>query len=406
MPPILHSPFSASASYRWLTCPASVALSEKAPRKKTTFEANEGTAAHELAEMSLTQRKMPRNFVGQTIPVGDELFEVTQEMADFVSEYVYEILQVASTRTNPGVKDLIKVETQFNLDWLGRPGMFGTNDASLADTVHRKLHVFDLKYGIHDPVTAEKNYQLMYYALGILGQEGVDKFDTVRLVIVQPRCHLTGTTDWEISVEDLLKWKDEVLIPAYDEACSENPRFCPSEKACKYCAGKPICPELGKQLTGVANTSLAIPQNQIEQITFPAPTQLTDEQIGKILLLMPLLKPYFESVQEMALARALNGDIIPGYKLVSGRQGNRTWKDEKAVAEAFASLGDDLWEKKLLSPAKLEKLIDKMDEKQLEPFVTRSEAKLTLATITDKREAIEPPNKNVLEEMFGGNDAD
>ena len=116
---------------------------------------------------------------------------------------------------------------------------------------------------------------------------------------------------------------------------------------------------------------------------------------------MPLLKPYFESVQEMALARALNGDIIPGYKLVSGRQGNRTWKDEKAVAEAFASLGDDLWEKKLLSPAKLEKLIDKKDKKQLEPFVTRSEAKLTLAPITDKREAIEPPNKNVLEEMFG-----
>lgn len=400
MPPVTHSHWSASSASRWINCPASVALCAKAPRKDSTFEADEGTAAHELAEMSLTQRKMPRHFIGTTITVGEEIFEVSQEMADFVSEYVYEILQVASTKTNPGVKDLIKIETKFDLDWIGRPGMFGTNDASLADTAHRKLHVFDLKYGSGTPVVAEQNYQLMYYALGILGQEGVDNFDTVRLVIVQPRCRLTGTTEWEISVEDLLRWKDEVLIPAYDEACSENPKFGPSEKACKWCAGKPICPELGKELSEAAGTTIALPVANYEEITFPAPQMLTDAQISRILQVMPLLKPYFESVGEYALSRALDGDIISGYKLVKGRMGNRAWSDEKAVAQAFSNLGDDLWEKKLLSPAKLEKLLGK-DKAKLEPFVTRSEAKLSLAPISDKREAVEPPNKNVLDTFFG-----
>ena len=118
MPPMTHSHFGASSSYRWINCPASVALCTKAPRKASTFEADEGTAAHELAEMSPTQRKMPRNFIGTEITVGEEIFEVSQEMADFVSEYVYEILQVASTKTNPGVKDLIKIETKFDLDWV------------------------------------------------------------------------------------------------------------------------------------------------------------------------------------------------------------------------------------------------------------------------------------------------
>lgn len=403
MPPILHSPFGASSSYRWINCPASVALSQKAPKKESTFAANEGTAAHELAEMSLVQRKMPQHFVGQTIEVGDDIFEVSAEMAEYVTEYVLEILQVASTRHNPGVVDLPEVEVRFDLDWIGRPGMFGTNDASLADTAHRKLYVFDLKYGMGEPVVAENNYQLMYYALGILGKVGVEKFDEVCLIIVQPRCRLTGTTKWWISVEDLLKWKDEVLIPAYDEACSENPRYCASEKACKWCAGKAICPELAKELYEVAGTSLAVSQASISEIVFPNPTSLSDEQIAKVLTIAPLMKPYFDSVGAYALERALNGDTIPGFKIVAGRKGNRAWADEKAVEEAFNKLGDKIWEKKLISPAKLEKLIDN-GKKVVDPFTTRSDAKLVLAPSSDKREAVAPPNQNVLETFFGENE--
>lgn len=53
MPPSTHSHFGASSSYRWVNCSASVALCAKAPARESSFEADEGTAAHELAELSL-----------------------------------------------------------------------------------------------------------------------------------------------------------------------------------------------------------------------------------------------------------------------------------------------------------------------------------------------------------------
>ena len=399
MPPSTHSHFGASSSYRWINCTASVALCAKAPARESSFEADEGTAAHELAELSLLKKKMPNNFIGQSIKVGNQVFEVDEEMAEHVSLYVKEVLKAGSIKTNPGPRDKYRVETKFNLDWLGRKGMWGTCDASLADREHRKLHVFDLKYGQHSPVVAENNYQLMYYALGILGEEGPRNFDSVRLVIVQPRCERTGITEWEISVEELLKWAKETLIAAYDEACSDNPKFAPSEKACRWCNGRSICPKMMDEIAEAAQVNL--PAVKSTEITFPAVESLTDEQISKILKIMPLFKPYFDSVAEYALSRALNGDIIEGYKLVKGRQGNRTWVDESAVEEAFkGQFGDSLYEKKLLTPAKLEKLLGK-NKKEVEPYTTRPEAKLSLAPLDDKREAIEPNKQNILTELYG-----
>ena len=402
MPPSTHSLFGASSSERWINCPASVALCAKAPKGKSSFQANEGTAAHELAEMSLLSKKMPKNFIGQSIKVDNAIFEVDEEMADFVSQYVLEVLKVSTIKNNPGLRDVYQIETKFNLDWLGRTGMWGTCDAHLADKEHRKLHVFDLKYGEHSPVVAENNFQLMYYALGILGAEGPENFDTVRLCIVQPRCEKTGTTEWEISVKDLIQWAKDVLIKAYDEACGENPKFGPSEKACKWCNGRAICPKIMKDIEEAASIDANLPAAQMGEIEFPAPEMLSDEQIVKILHLMPRVKPYFDSVAELALMRALDGDVIEGFKLVKGRQGNRAWVDEDAVEEAFKEeFGDGLFEKKILSPAKLEKLLGSKRKKEVEPYTVRADGKLSLAPLSDKREAIEPNKQNVLEQYFG-----
>lgn len=402
MPPSAHSHFGASSSYRWINCPASVALCAKAPKQESSFEANEGTAAHELAEMSLLSRKMPKHFVGQSIKVDNTIFEVDEDMAENVSLYVKEILKVASLKTNPGVKDKYEIEMKFNLDWLGRDGMWGTCDANFPDREHRKLHVFDLKYGEHSPVVAENNFQLMYYALGILGKYPQDTFDVVRLVIVQPRCAKTGITDWEISVERLLHWARDVLIKAYDEAFSENPKFGPSEKACKWCNGRAICPKIAKDVYEAAGVPITTSIAKVEAYNFPAPEMLSDEQIAKVLNVLPYFKPFFDSVSKYAFNRALDGDIIEGFKLVQGRKGNRTWVDEKAVEEAFSELGEQLYEKKLLTPPKLEKVLGKR-KKEIEAFVTRPEASLSLVPITDKREAVEPNKQDVLTEFFGKN---
>lgn len=400
MPPSIHSNLGASSAHRWMTCPASVALCAKAPKPKASSHANEGTAAHELAEMSIRQMKMPKAFIGQFVVVGEETFTVTPDMAEYVSQYVNEVIKISSTKTNPGLVDKVRVETRFNLDWIGRKGMFGTCDASLADTAHRKLYVLDLKYGSGVPVFAENNVQLQYYALGILGQEGDDRFDTVRLTIVQPRCAESGTTHWEIPVKELLRFKDEVLIPAVDATLSDDAPFAPSEKACHWCAGKAICPALGHGIAESMNTSLALPAEKVVEPVLPSPSSLTDEQIGKILKLMPLVKPFFDSVAEYALDRAMHGVPIEGFKLVKGRRGNRAWSDENLVKDTFADLGDDLYTKKLLSPAQLEKIVGK---DAVEPLTVRPEAKMSLAPLSDKRPAVEPVCAGIVDSMIEQN---
>ena len=332
MPPVKHSYFGASSSERWITCPGSVTLCAKAPKTggSSSF-ANEGTAAHELAEKSLLSRRMPINFYGETILVEGTAFVVDNEMVEAVTMYVNEVLKVASKKHNPGIRDSYHIETKFNLRWFsGRDDMFGTCDACVPDTANRTIHVFDLKYGAGKPVYAENNTQLMYYALGILGKFGKQNFDEAVLHIVQPRCEESGVSEWRVSIEALIDWGNNTLMAAVDRALSENPPFHPTPSACRWCNGKPMCKAYADSLSV---TDVAMYEQK--EIVLPPVEMLSDAQIARILEVLPMVKSYMTSVGEYALARALDGNVVPGYKLVRGRKGNRKWGDEKSVEDAF-----------------------------------------------------------------------
>ena len=51
--PTKHARCSASAAYRWINCPGSVALSDQCPDPGSSSYADEGTVAHSLAELKL-----------------------------------------------------------------------------------------------------------------------------------------------------------------------------------------------------------------------------------------------------------------------------------------------------------------------------------------------------------------
>ena len=51
--PSKHARCSASAAHRWINCPGSVALSDQCPDPGSSSYADEGTVAHELAELKL-----------------------------------------------------------------------------------------------------------------------------------------------------------------------------------------------------------------------------------------------------------------------------------------------------------------------------------------------------------------
>ena len=105
---------------------------------------------------------------------------------------------------------------------------FGTVDLIAGNPDKRELYVRDLKTG-YGEVSADENYQLMTYAVGLLDEvdaEGVsnwDKYDNVNLHIIGVRW---ASNDWDITSEDLRKFKLEVMLPAFMKAYSPNPPGC------------------------------------------------------------------------------------------------------------------------------------------------------------------------------------
>ena len=101
------------------------------------------------------------------------------------------------------------------------------------------LTVIDLKYGKGVAVDAEWNPQMMLYGLGALELfDAIYDIDTVRMTIYQPR--LESVSTWEISVEDLKKWTEEVLIPKAQLAIHGEGNF-QCGAWCRFCKAKNTC---------------------------------------------------------------------------------------------------------------------------------------------------------------------
>ena len=87
----------------------------------------------------------------------------------------------------------------------------------------------------------------------------------------------------------------------------------------------------------------------------------------------------------------MNGDELPGYKLVEGKLGNRKWKDEKTVFDRLIASGyseEEITETKVLSPTQMDKAIGKKKATELlEEYIERAPGAPTIAPISDKRPA-------------------
>lgn len=90
------------------------------------------------------------------------------------------------------------------------PDGFGTVGALIV--ADDELHIIDLKYGQDIVVEAERNPQMMLYALGALNIfDGLYDIRTVSMTIYQPRRENIST--WSISVAYLKDWVENTLRP-------------------------------------------------------------------------------------------------------------------------------------------------------------------------------------------------
>lgn len=372
-----HSNFAASSSHRWLTCPASVELSKKAPPQKESPYAVEGTNAHECLEFIV------RRFSNLEAAKRDALKKWPAEMVDYAVQSAKTIFKL---KPSPDAKLLI--ETRVILKHIG-PGLFGTLDYAWVD-VWGELTIIDFKYGAGVPVlpiddeTGEPNSQLMYYASGIAAKYDYD-FSHIKLAIIQPRVWREDEdplTEGKTTIKALREFEKKVKA-AVAEAAKPGLVPNPSDDACRWCPAASFCPSISKMQMSNADIAFDV-QTGIDENTMPEVAALTAETLPKVLDACDLLEVWIEKVRAHAFQLACEGKKIEGRKLVEKRT-VRYWKPE-AEEKARQIYGKKAFtEPELLSPAQLEKRIGKEAKNFTECFTDNKSSGYSLVSMKDKR---------------------
>ena len=360
-----HALLSASSAARWLACPPSAVASELYPKTSTAYT-EEGTLAHEVAEIAVRNATTPGRIVQLPEGIRDR---VTAEMSIHAIEYRDFILEQWK-----GPQDLLLLEERVNFSaWV--PDGFGTCDCIIISG--STLTVIDYKYGKGVEVSAERNPQMMLYALGALADYGFAyEVEQIKMVIYQPR--ISNISTYEMTVKDLLDWADKTVKPIAQMAAKGEGLYKPGDH-CRFCPHSGKCRELAKVCTAF-----------VTERDFRVPVlKLAPHEIAEILKTMPLIEHWIKSVSAQAMTDLLNGEEIPGYKVVAGR-GSRQWDDPEKVITYL--LGTRLPEKsymtepELLSVAQLEKSLGKKwVAENLGQAIRTVPGSPTIAPMDDKR---------------------
>lgn len=390
------------------------------PGAGSSAAANHGTAAHELAAWALTMRRDPADMLGRVIDIeganhhtrfllpGAPLTEtntrwpVDSEMVDAVTVYADFVKAQMQGGGQWAIEERLSVEAIH-------PEMWGTGDAIVVHPETRTLHIIDLKYGRGVKVDAKDNPQLLAYASGAVSRfHNVCDVETVRMSIVQPRTENPIRT-WEIGIAELREHEARMSAAAA-RAMEATERHFPSPRTpalqsamtaweaqylsagehCRFCRAGATCPARRQQAMDLAQAEFS----DTGDITLPEVETMAPELLGQTLRNARMIQHWVNAVEEFAHAEATAGRVPPGFKMVAKRA-TRSWKDEESLVAAAPLLLSvaltDMYEPpKLLSPAKLEKLLPKSERETLAAFVTTTSSGTNLVPVEDARSDVRP----------------
>ena len=361
--------FRPSGADGWMNC----ALWQNDPSESEY--AAEGTMLHEVVAKALGD--------GGALPEG--LDAEQQEAVEFCLDAVDSIEYAERW-----------VETQLNISTVtSEPGATGTPDLVLYNSADKWLTVVDFKFG-RMPVAATYNKQLMIYAQAWLNANPDYEVQRIWLVIVQPRLNFVDHA--QVTMAELMdieyRAKDAVAAYGLEEAT-------PGEKQCKWCKRAGRCEAQNKfVMATVADDFVDMSDGDALARKMHNAIELVDQvdvaTLARMTRASDLIEQWVGKVRQRSFDLLSSGQPVPGYKLVSGRPGNRKWKDPVEAAYGLSALGvdhNDIYKREVLSPAQAEKLLAKDKRDELEKMVVRSEPKPVLAAEHDKRPAIDVLNQ-------------
>ena len=389
--PDIHSKLPPSSAHRWLICTLSPQMEEPFPNVSSDA-ADQGTAAHSMAEQKIKHRLHEQVSREPTIYDDDEMDEHTDNYCTFVMEQVEDAKQYTDS-------PLVMVEQKLSFEDI-IPGGFGTADLIIGTP--KKLYITDLKYGKGVPVYVSKglNPQLCIYAYGAYSNFRFlfPDVESVVMTIYQPR--IGNVDSAEISVAELVEWAQTFVKPKAIEAAGPGGELVPGEH-CRFCKAKAVCKaraeeamRLAQERFTVIDGSYETSQGEMPMYRFKSPSSLSQEELEDVLPILNRIQDWISSVFTYVADEAIShGRKWKGYKVVEGKA-TRKYLSEKMVENACKKAGyTDIYEQSLLPLTKLEKKLTKPEFKRIlvdEGLVIKPRGKLTLTEEDDPRDAVDP----------------
>jgi hypothetical protein len=349
-----------SSAKRVINCPGSVVLVQKMPRQPSSKYAAEGTALHTCIDRLVNDDTLTvPMLLGKTV----DGVVITE---DHIEKLSYAIQTLDTIDPAMTLRYVTEVRVGFG-DLL--PGVFGSTD--LIGRQRNRAIVLDWKFGDGVMVDAEENMQGMFYAAAAMRtpdtQWVFDGVDEIEIIIVQP----PYTRRWVTTPARIAEFEAELVRAVKRSQLPDAPLSVGDH--CRWCAAKPVCPQMTGEIDRVARTAL----EGVDSASLATALALADQ-----------LETFINDARALAFARLEKGLAVPGYKLVSKRA-TRQWTSEAKAKAALLALDgvaeSDVTETSLLSPAQTEKVLKKRKLALPADVVVAVSSGNTLAAESDPR---------------------
>lgn len=320
-----HAFLAPSSAFRWVRCALSASLEAAYPETEASPASLEGTAAHWVNEMLLKGTPVaPDMQAPNGVAVTQDMLEGAEVVRDDIA-----------ARLGRNWSDLLFIERSVQIPRIHLTHNWGTPDyfawaPPAPNEDHDTLCVWDYKYG-HGVVEAFENWQLLDYAIGILGDAYLPQ-TVLELIVIQPRAHHRQgiVRRWRIRAGDIGPYFQRLREQA-TLATSALPPPLPTPEGCANCRGRHACEAL--QRAG----GYAADQGQAYGALDLSPHALGLE-LRALKRAQDLLNARVSGLEAQAVAAIKAGALVPFWMMESA-PGRLAW--DKPAAEVFV-LGDML----------------------------------------------------------------